>query len=299
MSTPAPEPSCPRCGAATGTAAVECPDCGVVLAKARVPRAPRPSAGSREPGEGLLGIPREGWQATIAGAAAALLLPAFPLFEMLIRPLVTIVHELGHSAVGWLFGYPSLPAFDFQYGGGVTLHGRRDRAWVFAIAAGLAVVAYVLRRRAGVLRAGVVLVAVYMSVALSPRHDLLIVFMGHGTELVFAGIFVYRGLTGWGCIHAVERPLYAALGFWVASHVVRFANGVAGNAYFRAAYLEGKGGIANDLVQVAQMTGISLVTVARVLVIMALLTPLVAVWAARHRRRLEEVAVALDPAEPD
>jgi len=36
-------------------------------------------------------------------------------------------HELGHCVTFWVFGYPAVPAFDFQYGGGMTypVMGRR------------------------------------------------------------------------------------------------------------------------------------------------------------------------------
>ena len=41
-----------------------------------------------------------------------------PPLKFLFHPRCTIVHELGHTAVAWLFGFTAIPAFDFQYGGG-------------------------------------------------------------------------------------------------------------------------------------------------------------------------------------
>ena len=43
-----------------------------------------------------------------------------PLLGILVGYFVVLAHELGHTLAGWAFGRPSLPAFDFVYGGGVT-----------------------------------------------------------------------------------------------------------------------------------------------------------------------------------
>ncbi len=55
------------------------------------------------------------------GLVLALILPRFPFLNFIFTPILTIVHELGHTVASWLFGYPAYPAFDFQYGGGVTV----------------------------------------------------------------------------------------------------------------------------------------------------------------------------------
>jgi hypothetical protein len=35
--------------------------------------------------------------------------------------------------LGWLFGYPSIPAFDFTYGGGVTSHNETQSVFIVGI----------------------------------------------------------------------------------------------------------------------------------------------------------------------
>ena len=62
-------------------------------------------------------IRRGGWLAFAIGLGLAVLTELWPLLRSLIGYFVVLVHELGHAASGWLFGYPSLPAFDFTYGG--------------------------------------------------------------------------------------------------------------------------------------------------------------------------------------
>ncbi len=55
----------------------------------------------------------------------------------------TLVHEMGHAIFGWIFGYPSLPAFDLVWGGGVTVHVDQSTALlllVYALLVGLIVI---------------------------------------------------------------------------------------------------------------------------------------------------------------
>ena len=85
------------------------------------------------------GIESAGWVAFGIGVALALLTEAWPLLRVLVGYMVVLVHEIGHALAGWIFGYPSLPAFDFRYGGGVTLH--QEQSWwivagVFGLLAG-------------------------------------------------------------------------------------------------------------------------------------------------------------------
>ena len=130
--------ACPKCrfeGEGTG----ECARCGVVYARWRAPamegsRTPFPFMAEaqappvvvmerNEPGEPR--IDRLGWAAFGGGLVAALIALQFPLAEAALSGMKILVHEMGHAAFGWLFGYPSIPVFDFSYGGGVTLqHGR-------------------------------------------------------------------------------------------------------------------------------------------------------------------------------
>ena len=109
---------------------------------------------------------------------------------------MTVIHELGHTATAWLFASPATPSFDLSYGGGLSLILPRQPL--------LVIVAYLffafLLFRAWDNRFELVkwsLVAVLYSVAMfTPLRILLIAAMGHGSELLLAGIFLHRALSG-------------------------------------------------------------------------------------------------------
>ena len=75
--------------------------------------------------------------------------------------------------------------------------------------------------------------------------------MGHGFELIFAGVFLYRALSGESCHYPVERPLYAMLAFFTLAYDIRFAHGLIFDWQARADYLQGKGGMVHDLALLA------------------------------------------------
>jgi hypothetical protein len=228
--------ACPRCGHAQRFAGGECERCGVIFARLRARAEPAPAAGVAIP------ISRDGWIAWGAGAALALLTQLLPLLQVLVGHFVVLVHELGHALAGWIFGFPSLPAFDFVQGGGMTAHLARSRWLVVAVYGLLAAALWILRRN----RASAALVAgaaaLYTALLATGLDEAVIVAFGHGGELVFAAVFLHRALSGGAVAHSAERPLYAWLGFHVLLHDARFAWGLATSGAERAAYAAAKGG---------------------------------------------------------
>jgi hypothetical protein len=83
-------------------------------------------------------------------------------------------------------------------------------------------------------------------------HEALAIFMGHGSELVFAGVFLYRSISGAAVIRQIERPLYAAIGFFFVFHNLRFSWQLSRDQIERGMYELGKGGHANDFVLLAE-----------------------------------------------
>lgn len=55
-----------------------------------------------------------------------------PFCNHLLWIFTTLCHEMGHAAGALLVGRPALPAFDFSFGGGVTMTGER-RWWLLAV----------------------------------------------------------------------------------------------------------------------------------------------------------------------
>jgi len=153
-----------------------------------------------------------------------------------------LVHEMGHAIFAWLFGYPSAPAFDLMYGGGVTIHGSRSVVLLSGIYVLLGALIYVYRRNPWTIAFLVTAGVIHAALAFTPVHDVIILFMGHGTELGIACIFLYRALSGSAVVHSAERPLYAAVGFFILFTDLAFAYRLMTSPAERAAYEGAKGG---------------------------------------------------------
>src|SRR5262249_39358671 len=129
----------------------------------------------------------------------------------LFSAIITLFHELGHTIVGWLLGYPSLPAFDFVYGGGFTHMGEFHPSIAIAIAAGFAWLLWLFRqnRKALGLIGALFLVWLFF-VTKEWRRELAVGAAGHLAEFIFAGIMFYQALSGVGWRNPdLERPLGA------------------------------------------------------------------------------------------
>jgi hypothetical protein len=246
--------ACPQCTLENGARAGECARCGLVLARRRARGASAPSAEARSAGrrqalldeparpDGAPGTGRAGWLAFGGGLlAAAIALQLWPARAAL-AAFATLVHEMGHATLGWLYGYPSLPAFDFRYGGGVTLH--RERSWLVlgAIVAASLGALRALHAHPRLRGACAALLALHVGVALTPAHDAVILAMGHGAELAFATLALHRALSGRACQLEAERPLYGLVGWFLVLQGLQFAWQLRTSAAQRALYAEAKGG---------------------------------------------------------
>jgi hypothetical protein len=187
-------------------------------------------------------IDKAGWQSLGGGLAITTGVLLLPFLSFVFHYILILVHELGHAVFGWLFGYPSVPAFDFMYGGGLTSHQDRKMIIFVIIYLLLAGLFYLFRRNRLTLLFLIGLAVLYTIITFTPLHQLVILFMGHGTELVFGAIFMYRALSGSSIIVPAERPLYAFLGFFVFFMDLRFTHRLMTSAEFRVDYGAAKGG---------------------------------------------------------
>jgi len=314
---------CPKCGQAQCFEGEECERCGVIFARVAVrgasqqpgvsgateapetPHVPEASplsepAGSHrqvEPPRAIeieddVAIGRRGWAAFATGAVLAVSTELLPILQVFVGYFVVLVHELGHAVAGWLFGYPSVPAFDFTYGGGVTLHQQQVPLLVGLVFAGLGWMGWLLRPN----RAGVALVAaltaIYALLLATSGHEIAMVAMGHGGELVFATLFLHRALSGRGCKLEAERPLYAWIGFHIVFHDLRFAWGLLTSGFAREMYEDAKGGGHwMDFSRLAEeFFRVPLETVAFFFLLMCLLPPAFAVALNLAKGHLAELA---------
>jgi hypothetical protein len=227
----------------------------------------------------------EAKRAVAIGFGIALVALAVPFLRFIMSYLIILVHELGHALAGWVFGYPSIPAFDFRYGGGVTSHDQRQIAIVVLVLAGIAWGLYHYRNHRPAFIAVAITLVVYGIVAFSPLHSLLMTFMGHGTELIFAGIFFYRALSGSAVKIPVERPLYAFLGFFITISGIWFARGLIFDPLARILYEDAKGGghWMDFSVIAEQFLGVDLSLVAWFFLLCCLTPPLAAFLFHRYR----------------
>ncbi len=278
---------CPACGSARSQAFEECPHCGVIVAKfkrkasanahhAKVeesepgahsdssgPRTvipfPETSAHVQEEPEDEDTAPevrtftKENWRTLLIGAGVALTAMFFFWPRWILETFRTLTHEFGHAVLGWLFGYPSLPAFDMLHGGGITAHFGRSGLLLFAIYAAVAGLMFLYRKNIKTVMALSVALLIHAFVAFTDAHNVLILWMGHGMELFFGMLFIYRSLSGHAIVHEAERPLYAIVGFFLIFANISFAMSLLWDQSFLAEYMDGKGGILdNDFVRIAQ-----------------------------------------------
>jgi hypothetical protein len=185
---------------------------------------------------------RDDWIVLGSGFVITLVVMFFPLLNHIFLTLVTLIHEMGHTIVGWLFAYPSVPAFDLRYGGGVTLHVQRSTFLLIMIYAGMAFLIYTYRKNLSTLVFLTILLVIHMIFAFTYFHEVAILFMGHGTELIIATIFFYRALSGAAVVHSVERPLYCAIGLFIVFSDIRFSFRLMTSHHARYEYEQAKGG---------------------------------------------------------
>lgn len=286
---------CPRCGFG-GVETAACPRCGVVFSKLRSrPRQVRPgpatAAGSPVVPDGRMAwISRAARRALAIGGAAAVATHLVPFLRFVFTYLIILIHEFGHAVVGWTFGYPSIPAFDFTFGGGLTFHENRAWTLVALVVVALGYAVYRLRDRprlAGLVAGGG---AAYVLLAATSAHEFLQIAAGHGAELAIAGLFLYRAVGGSELRSEAERPAYAFAASFILLGDLRFAWGLMTSAAERAAYAAAKGG--GDWMDFSRLAneylGVELERVAAAFLFLTLLVPLAALWAHASRDRIEE-----------
>lgn len=243
--------------------------------------APAPSAT-------IAGLPREAARALALGFAITLLVFFVPILRYVFHTLITLVHELGHTAAAWLFGIPAIPAFDFVYGGGMTVHQGRSTGLLVLIYAAMGAVVWSFRGRRALYPAFGAWIVAYTLLAFTGAHEAIEIAMGHGSELIFAGIFLYRALEGSACRVPAERPLYAFCAFFILLSDATFAAGLLTSADRVADYEAAKGGHAMDFTRLAaDVLHVDLQAIVFVFLLATVLTPFAAFWAYRVKAASE------------
>lgn len=220
-------------------------------------------------------IDRKGWESLALGLVITAVVLAVPFLSFIFHYIIILVHELGHAIFGWILGYPSIPAFDFTYGGGITMHQHQKPVILVAVFGLIIYLFYIFRKNKLSLAILGVTTITYLLLLVTSLHELLILFMGHGTELFFAGLFLYRALSGRAIIVPAERPLYAFLAFFIFIKDFKFAYNLINSSAHREMYRAAKGGGDwMDFSRIArEFLRTDLTTVAWIFLFLCLLTP--------------------------
>ncbi len=211
-----------------------------------------------------------------------------PPVGFVVDVLRTVIHELGHSATAWMLGGSAVPSFDLTYGGGVSHVLPRQPLLLAAIYAVLAGTLLRVRHDRPAMVGVLVAIGFYSAVVFTPVRDLMILAMGHGTELMVAGIFLDRALSGNQVLRGEERPLYAFLGLYMILADARFAQGLISSRGAREEYEAAKaGGHQMDFSRIAEeFLHTRLEVVAGTFLVACVLTVAAAFLMHRYGRRL-------------
>ena len=237
----------------------------------------------------------EGWQSLAAGFFLAILLSLSSKLTFFFSYFIILVHELGHTCTGWIFGYPSIPAFNFINGGGITLQQERVTLMIVLIYLVISSLFYFYRNNRLTWQFLATSTAIYSLCAFTDIHKILNLSMGHGFELLFAGIFLYRAISGYGCRYSIERPLYGMLAFFTVFYDVRFAWQLIFDPSVRATYEEGIGGVLdNDFVLLAgEYFRVDLSVVVALFLALCALTPLLTFLCFRYKNVWTDMRIKL------
>lgn len=166
--------------------------------------------------------------------------------------LGSLVHEMGHSALSWLCGMPSVPAIALD-GHAAAVHGEQMLFLVALIAIGFASSLWKLFE--GRVRV-VLLVAfgvIYPALAFTGLRELAFLLAGHFGELAFATLCLFKALDGGFTDSHLERALYGTLGWFLLGKNLFLTGGLMFSAVSRAEYAaNGSFGLTNDYIRVAR-----------------------------------------------
>lgn len=254
------ETACTRCGRANDESAFVCGLCGTVLRREKravvadeaSPRYETTPTHTFAEHSDAQPSRTEPWIYLAIGLATAPVFAWTPILQYMGWFLASLVHEMGHAALAWLCGMPAIPAISLA-GHAAAVHQEQSVVLALAIACALAAAAWhFLHGRARIV--AIALVAVlYPTLAFTGVKELLFLFAGHGGELAFATLSLWKVLDGGFTKTAVERALYGTVGWYLLGKNVFLCFGLMTSSAARAVYAEnGSFGLTNDLIRAAE-----------------------------------------------
>jgi len=252
----AAEALCPGCGRENSGDALVCALCGGILRHVQAEPAPavflasarEERAQAREESAKAL----EPWIYLGIGAVTALVFALTPLLGFMGWFLASLVHEMGHTAVAWFFGMPAFPAISLE-GHAASVHSEPIAFLAVCVWAGLLGAAWhFLESRARWIALGIVGV-LYPALAFTNAKECLHLLAGHGGELAFASLCLWKALDGGFTESRLERGLYGTVGWYLLGSNVKLDLALMFSPTGRAGYAEnGSFGLTNDMIRVAE-----------------------------------------------
>jgi hypothetical protein len=261
--------ACPDCGRVNDGETLVCPMCGLVLRRSRAAAGTPATAAVFPVAEPAAGAPKsekaasspkaeeaasskEPWIYLAIGAVTAPIFALTPILGFMGWFLASLVHEMGHSAVAWFFGMPAFPAISLE-GHAVSVHSEPIVVFAIFVGAGLAGAAWkLLEGRARWIALGIVGV-VYPLLAFTDAKEVLHLLGGHGGELAFGALAIWKCLDGGFTESRLERALYGTVGWYLIGTNAKLCLGLMFSASSREWYGEnGSFGLTNDMIRAAE-----------------------------------------------
>jgi hypothetical protein len=232
----------------------------------------------------------EGRNAVLIGFALGVVLFMVPLFNVLFRGFLVLVHEVGHALFHWLFGRPALPTVNLLHGGGITLFFEQS-AWVIGlIYLAIAAFAYLCRFYPAMLVLTGVCTAVYTVCLATPTNMMLSVLMGHGMELVAIAACLYLCVSGRLCRFGGDRSIYGMLGFFTLFCDLQFSWQLVRDENFRAWYEGGIGNVIDNdfMILATEYFAVDLSAIANAFFLGCIIAPILAFLGWRYEAWLQQ-----------
>lgn len=255
------EQACVQCGRSNAESALLCGLCGNVLRhESRTARIPPPvvapiverAQATRADDRASAPSRSEPWLYLGIGLVTAPIFAWTPILQYMGWFLSALVHEMGHAAISWFCGMPAIPAISLA-GHAAAVHQEQSVVLALAIPCALAAAAWhFLEGRARWIAIGFVTV-LYPVIAFTGVKEFLHLLAGHGGELAFATLCLWKALDGGFTESKAERALYGTVGWYLLGNNAFMCLGLMTSSAARSAYSQnGSFGLTNDYIRVAE-----------------------------------------------
>jgi hypothetical protein len=152
-------------------------------------------------------------------------------------------HEIGHTVTAWFYGYPTVPMFDFEHGGGLAVWFSDSIFLIVVCVWGLFGYGILVFRDYKIVQLvlGALLLFNFATFWNEDWHRSVIDFMGPAFEALVAGFFLFRAIFNLAPRGDFERILNAVFGFGMIFRIFIDGYGLLHNQEHRLSYYQQKG----------------------------------------------------------